>query len=67
MAVAVGPGSFTGLRIGVTTAKTLAYAVGAEVIGVNTLAVIAEQAPPIGEAAVGRDGCAAAGIVRGEV
>ena len=44
--VAVGPGSFTGLRIGVTTAKTLAYAVGAEVIGVNTLAVIAEQAPP---------------------
>jgi tRNA threonylcarbamoyladenosine biosynthesis protein TsaB len=43
--VAVGPGSFTGLRIGVTTAKTLAYAVGAEVIGVNTLAVIACQAP----------------------
>jgi tRNA threonylcarbamoyladenosine biosynthesis protein TsaB len=43
--VAVGPGSFTGLRIGVTTAKTLAYAVGAEVIGVNTLAVIASQAP----------------------
>ncbi len=43
--VAVGPGSFTGLRIGVTTAKTFAYAVGAEVIGVNTLAVIASQAP----------------------
>jgi tRNA threonylcarbamoyladenosine biosynthesis protein TsaB len=43
--VAVGPGSFTGLRIGVTTAKALAYATGAQVIGVNTLAVIAEQAP----------------------
>ena len=45
VAVAVGPGSFTGLRIGVTTAKTLAYAVGAEIIGANTLAVLASQAP----------------------
>jgi tRNA threonylcarbamoyladenosine biosynthesis protein TsaB len=43
--VAVGPGSFTGLRIGVTTAKTFAYAVGAEVLGVDTLAVIADQTP----------------------
>jgi tRNA threonylcarbamoyladenosine biosynthesis protein TsaB len=45
VAVAVGPGSFTGLRIGVTTAKTFAYAVGADVVGVNTLAVLAHQAP----------------------
>jgi tRNA threonylcarbamoyladenosine biosynthesis protein TsaB len=44
VAVAVGPGSFTGLRIGVTMAKTFAYAVGAQLIGVNTLEVIAEQA-----------------------
>src|SRR3972149_6836639 len=44
IAVAIGPGSFTGLRIGVTMAKTFAYAVGAQVIGVNTLAVLAEQA-----------------------
>lgn len=43
--VAVGPGSFTGLRIGVTTAKTFAYAVGAEVVGVDTLSAIASQAP----------------------
>lgn len=46
VAVTVGPGSFTGLRIGVTTAKVFAYAVGAEVVGMNTLRVIAHQAPP---------------------
>ena len=43
VAVAIGPGSFTGLRIGVTTAKAFAYAVGAEIIGVNTLDVLASQ------------------------
>ena len=45
IAVTSGPGSFTGLRVGVTTAKTLAYAAGAEVLGVNTLEAIASQAP----------------------
>jgi tRNA threonylcarbamoyladenosine biosynthesis protein TsaB len=45
IAVTVGPGSFTGLRVGVTTAKTLAYATGAAVLGVDTLAVIAAQSP----------------------
>ncbi|MBL8830305.1 MAG: tRNA (adenosine(37)-N6)-threonylcarbamoyltransferase complex dimerization subunit type 1 TsaB, partial [Planctomycetaceae bacterium] len=44
--VAVGPGSFTGLRVGVTTAKTFAYAVGCRVVAINTLDVIAEQAQP---------------------
>ncbi len=44
VAVAIGPGSFTGLRIGVTTAKAFAYAVGAEILGVNTLEVLAVQA-----------------------
>jgi tRNA threonylcarbamoyladenosine biosynthesis protein TsaB len=43
VAVTIGPGSFTGLRVGVTTAKTFAYAVGAEVLGVDTLEVIAKQ------------------------
>jgi tRNA threonylcarbamoyladenosine biosynthesis protein TsaB len=45
VAVTKGPGSFTGLRVGVVTAKTLAYALGARVIGLNTLEVIAAQAP----------------------
>lgn len=44
IAVVIGPGSFTGLRIGVTFAKTFAYAVDAHVVGVNALAVLAEQA-----------------------
>ena len=45
VAVTVGPGSFTGLRVGVTTAKAFAYAVGAAVIGIDTLEVIAAQTP----------------------
>lgn len=46
VAVTVGPGSFTGLRIGVTTAKAFAYAIGAEVLGINTLESLALQATP---------------------
>ncbi|MCP3693433.1 MAG: tRNA (adenosine(37)-N6)-threonylcarbamoyltransferase complex dimerization subunit type 1 TsaB [Planctomycetaceae bacterium] len=43
VAVSQGPGSFTGLRVGLTTAKTFAYAQQVPVVGVNTLEVIAEQ------------------------
>jgi len=43
VAVTIGPGSFTGLRIGVTTAKLLAYAAGAECLGIDTLDAIAAQ------------------------
>jgi len=42
--VTTGPGSFTGLRIGVTTAKTFSYATGAELVEVHTLAAIAAGA-----------------------
>lgn len=44
VAVSVGPGSFTGLRIGVTFAKTLAYGAKAEIIGIPTGEAIALQA-----------------------
>jgi tRNA threonylcarbamoyladenosine biosynthesis protein TsaB len=45
VAVTNGPGSFTGLRVGVATAKAFAYAVGAEVLGIDTLQTIAAGAP----------------------
>lgn len=41
ISVASGPGSFTGLRIGVTTAKTLSYATQTRLVAVDSLAAIA--------------------------
>ncbi len=41
-AVTIGPGSFTGLRIGLSTAKTLALATGKSIAGIATLDVLAE-------------------------
>src|SRR4051794_137410 len=43
--VSAGPGSFTGLRIGVTLAKTLALSTGAKIVAVPTVAVLALNAP----------------------
>jgi tRNA threonylcarbamoyladenosine biosynthesis protein TsaB len=43
-AVTLGPGSFTGLRVGITTVKTLAMACEKKVIGINTLDLLALEA-----------------------
>jgi tRNA threonylcarbamoyladenosine biosynthesis protein TsaB len=43
--VSVGPGSFTGLRVGVTVAKALALATGAKVVAVPTADVLARNVP----------------------
>ena len=44
--VSAGPGSFTGLRVGITVAKTLAFATGARVVAVPSVEVLARNAPP---------------------
>lgn len=53
VAVSIGPGSFTGLRVGVVAAKTWAYATGCDLIAVDTFqAIAANNSTDVGELSV---------------
>ena len=43
--VSRGPGSYTGLRVGLMSAKTLAYATGCVLLGIDTFEAIYQQVP----------------------
>jgi tRNA threonylcarbamoyladenosine biosynthesis protein TsaB len=64
--VAVGPGSFTGVRIGMATGKGMAYALGIGLAGLSTLEALALAARIERESSVGRL-CPVIDAGRGEV
>ena len=68
LAVGTGPGSFTGLRIGLATARGLGFALGIPAAGVSTLDALAAGAPgavPVIDAKRGEVFTVLNGIVQG--
>lgn len=54
--VGLGPGSYTGLRVGLASAKAFAFAVGCPLVAVPTFAALAEDLPvEVDEAAIVAD------------
>lgn len=67
LAVGIGPGSFTGLRVGLSYAKGLAMASGYALVGVPSLDTLALAALAEADCAQGRMICAVLDARRGEV
>lgn len=63
IAVGIGPGTFTGIRIGVVTARALAHAHGCELAGIETTRALAARAAR----ELGRPACGVVDGKRGEV
>ncbi len=66
IAVGMGPGTFTGLRVGIATARGLAQSLGIEVVGVSSLQVLAQAALHEPDPQVGQRVLAAIDARRGE-
>ncbi len=53
IAVSLGPGSYTGIRVGIATAQGLSTSLGVKIIGVSSLYVLAQEAIPQNRCLVG--------------